>query len=219
MEIGSTSLLGFGSRCCSRILILPLVLLCCPLICCCLGVAALFNNSPRHDVRPLPGIDDFPPLATVPAIPVIPSRTPAPGSLLDPESPALFGSATLESGFLPDPYQVDVEAGGSVDTADFSPACGYTSYHPAFVLDWEGGDVPQAFLRFFFTPDKDAITTLLVHTPDDEWLCRQDDIGTDPVLDIPSASSGEYAIWVGTQEQRTPVKGSLSITGSEDVTP
>jgi hypothetical protein len=213
MEIGTTSLLG--SRFCSRILILPLVLLCCPLVCCCLGVAALFSNSSRQDVRPLPGIDDFPPVMTVPAIPVIPSKTPTPGGslpLLDPESPPLFGSATLESGFSPDPYQVDVEAGGSVDTSDLSPACGYTSFHPVFVLDWDGGAEP--FLRLFFTPDNEAITSLLVHTPDGEWLCENG-----PVLDLPAAAPGEYAIWVGTPEKGTLVDGSLSITGTRETTP
>ena len=58
-----------------------------------------------------------------------------------------------------------------MDTADFSPACGFTSYHPAFVLDWDGGTEP--FLRLFFTPDEDTATTLLVHTPEDEWLCEE----------------------------------------------
>ncbi len=159
-------------------------------------------------------------MVTVPAVPVIPSRTPAPESLLDPESPPLFGSAALESGFSPDPYLVEVEAGGSVDTADFSPACGYTSFHPAFVLDWDGGTEP--FLRLFFTPDEETATTLLVHTPDDEWLCEEgffSGSGTVTVLDLPSAPAGEYAIWVGTREQGTVVQGSLSITGTREVTP
>ena len=109
-----------------------------------------------------------------------------------------------------------------MDTADFSPACGYTSYHPAFVLDWAGGDVPETFLRIFFTPDDDTDTTLLVHTPDGEWLCEEDSVygrGTDPVLDLPLAAAGEYAIWVGTQKGETPAQGSLFISGSMDVTP
>jgi hypothetical protein len=112
---------------------------------------------------------------------------------------------------------VDVEAGGSVDTAEFDPACGYTSYHPAFVLDWDAGDT-EPFLRIFFTPDDDTDTTLLVHTPDDEWLCEEGN-GTDAVLDLRSASSGEYAIWVGTQQDGPPAEGSLSISGSRDGTP
>ena len=208
MEIGSTSLLGLGSRCCSRILILPLVLLCCPLILCCMGAAALFSGSPR----PFSGPEDFPPVLTVPAIPDLPSRTPAPSPILDPQGIPLFGSATLESGFSPDPYRVEVEAGGSVDTAELSPACGYTSYHPAFVLDWDGGTEP--FLRLFFTPADEANTALLVHTPEGEWLCE-----TGTVLDLPSAPAGEYAIWVGTPEKGITVPGSLSISGSRDVTP
>jgi hypothetical protein len=224
MEIGTSSLLGSGSRCCAWILIAPFVLLCC---CCCLPFAAagFFIVSPQKDVRPLPGIDKIPPVQTVPVIPAIPTRTPAPADslpLLDPEGIPLFGSATLESGFSPDPYSVDVEAGGSVDTADFSPACGYTSYHPAFVLDWESGDVPESFLRIFFTPDDGSDTSLLVHTPEGEWLCEEGSVfgsGTDPVLDLPLASSGEYAIWVGTREDGTPAEGSLFITGSMDVTP
>ena len=219
MEIGSSSLVGVGSRCCTRILFIPLVLLCCPLMCClALAAAGYFTVSPRSNVQPLPGIDDIPPVLTMPAIPLIPTKTPSPDSslpLLDPEAMPLFGSTVLESGFSPDPYSVDVvKAGGSVDTADFSPACGYTSYHPAFVLDWQGSKSSESFLRIFFTPDDNTETTLLVLTPEGEWLCEQDS-----VLDLPSASSGEYAIWVGTQEDGTSAAGSLSITGSEDVTP
>ena len=213
MEIGSTSLLGFGSRCCSRILILSFVLLCCPFICCCLVVAALFPGSSGYDMRRLPGNDDFPPpVMTVPAIPDLPSRTPDPGSLLDPEGIPLFGSAALESGFSPDPYRLDVEAGGSVDSSRLAPDCGYTSYHPTFVLDWDGGAEP--FLRLSFTPDDRAITSLLVHTPDGEWLCE-----TGPVLDLPSASPGRYAIWAGTPERGTTVPGSLSISGTREAAP
>ena len=218
MEIGSGSLLlRSGSRCCSWILAVPFVLLCGPFLCCCclaLGAGGFFTDTPWSDAPPLPGIEDIPPVQTMPAIPLIPTRTPVPGSLLDPDAGPLFGSTSLESGFSPDPYSVDVEAGGGVDTTDSSPACGYTSYHPAFVLDWEVGDVPQSFLRIFFTPDDEADTTLLVHTPDGEWLCEEDS-----VLDVPSASPGEYAIWVGTREDGTPAEGSLFITRSEDVTP
>ena len=220
MEIGSSTLIGSASRCCSWILIAPFLLLCC----CCLPFAAagFFIVSPQKDIhiRPLPGLDHIPPVQTVPVIPAIPTKTSAPGSsfpLLDPDAIPMFGSTSLESGFSPDPYTVDVEAGGSVDTADFDPACGYTSYHPAFVLDWEAGDT-EPFLRIFFTPDEDTDTTLLVHTPDDEWLCEEGN-GTDPVLDLRSVSSGEYAIWVGTQQNGHPVEGSLSISGSRDVPP
>ena len=224
MEIGSSSLIGSASRCCSWILIAPFLLLCC---CCCLPFAAagFFIVSPQKDIhiRPLPGLDHIPPVQTVPVIPAIPTKTPAPGSSLpplDPDAIPMFGSTSLESGFSPDPYTVDVEAGGSVDTAQSSPACGYASYHPAFVLDWKSGDVPEAFLRIFFTPDDETGTTLLVHTPDDEWLCEWgSSSGTDPVVDIPLAGPGEYAIWVGTQQDSPPVEGSLSITGSMDVTP
>jgi hypothetical protein len=214
MEIGSTSLLGFGSRCCSRILILPFVLLCCPLLLCCLAVAALFPGSSRYDLQPLPGTDDFPPVATVPAIPDLPSRTPAAGPRLDPEGIPLFGSAALESGFSPDPYRLEMEAGGSVDTAGLAPDCGYTSYHPAFVLDWDGGAEP--FLRLSFTPDEDgAAATLLVHTPDGEWLCET----VPAVLDLPSASPGEYAIWAGAPQRGATIPGSLSISGTREATP
>jgi hypothetical protein len=215
MEIGSGSLLGCGFRCCSWILIAPFILLC---FCCCLPFAAAgyFIQSPHRDVPPLPGLDHIPPVQTVPVIPSIPTKTPAPESapLLDPDAIPLFGSTSLESGFSPDPHILEVEAGGSVDTTEFSPACGYTSYHPAFVLDWQGGDVLETFLRIFFTPGDGTDTTLLVHTPEGEWLCEQDS-----VLDLPSAPSGEYAIWVGTRQDGAPVAGSLSITGSRQVTP
>jgi hypothetical protein len=220
MEIGSTSLLGAGSRCCSRILIIPVILLCLPL-CCCLAFAAagFFSISPRSFVQPMPTLEIIPPVQTVPVIPAIPAKTTVPDALLDPQAMPLSGSASLGSGFSPDPYRVDLQAGGSVDTSGFSPACGYTSYHPAFVLEWQTRDVPQSFLRLFFTPADKTATALLVHTPEGEWLCDQGSSSTDPIVDIPQASPGEYAIWIGTREKGSPVEGSLSITGSQDVTP
>ena len=46
-----------------------------------------------------------------------------------------------------------------------------------------------------------------------------DGSGMDPVIDIEYATSGEYAIWVGTQQSDTYGTGSLFITELENTTP
>ena len=187
---------------------LAFVVLCWPLICCCclaLGVAALFLGPPQSNV----GIPEIPPLPTVPAI--------LPGVDLNAEP--LYGPVRLQRGFSPDPHTLELTASGYLDTSQMDQDCGYTTSPPTFVFTLGNGD-PETFLRLFFAADDGTETSLLVHTPDDEWLCETGSLaGNDPVVDLPFAPSGEYAVWVGIPQSGDSLDGTLSITGSQDVTP
>jgi hypothetical protein len=187
---------------------LAFVLLCCPLISCCclaLGGAALFLGPPQSNV----GIPETPPLPAVPAI--------APG--VDPNAEPLNGPVRLQRGFSPDPHTVELTASGNLDTSRVGQDCGFTTSPPTFAFTLSGG-ASETFLRLFFTAADGAETSLLVHTPDGEWLCETGSLtGPDPVVDLPFAPSGEYALWVGLPQSGDSLDGTLSITGSQDVTP
>jgi protease YdgD len=192
--------------------VLACLVLCWPLICCCclaLGVAGWIAGPPKGNA--VPETQNLPPVVTVPALP----------AGLDPAAKPLYGPVRLQRGFSPDPYTVDVAAKGEVDSSQLEQDCGFTTSSPTFKFTLSGG-ASETFLRLFFTANDGQETSLLVHTPDDEWLCETGSPygrGADPVVDLQMAPSGEYAVWVGAQQSGAQVKGTLSLTGSMDVTP
>lgn len=99
-----------------------------------------------------------------------------------------FGSTSLNIGFLPDPYEVSIVAGGSIDASSFGCA-GNISNAPDYRLFWEGTG-----LTIGATSSED--TTLVVNGPDGEWYCVDDVNGLDPAIRF--QDGGQYDIWVGT---------------------
>ena len=205
-------------------LIVAIVALCTMLVCCVLIIAGIFLVQPVWNnkvVVPEPQI--VPPVQASPVGPSIPTATTSVDTLLilDYEADPLFGSDSLQRGFSPDPYIVAAQAGGTVDTSDLNLECGFTTSSPAFVFKLSGG-ASEGFLRIFYAASDGTDTTLVTHTPDQKWICMDnspDGSGMDPVIDIEYATSGEYAIWVGTQQSDTYGTGSLFITELENTTP
>jgi len=109
----------------------------------------------------------------------------------------LRGRVTLSSGFRPDPYTVDVTAGGPDENPIDGVGCvGYiASAQPDVVVDYTASGV----LDLYFNVESASDTALLIHTPGGEWLC-DDDGGEalNPRVHIQNPESGAYAIWVGT---------------------
>ena len=204
--------------------IIAIVVLGAMLVCCILIVAGIFLIRPVwNNTAPVPEPQSVPPVQTSPVSPFIPTATISVDvlTLLDYEADPLFGSASLQRGFSPDPYMVVAEAGGTVDTSKLNLDCGFTTSSPAFVFKLSGG-ASEGFLRIFYATSDGTDTTLVVHTPDQEWKCMDNSPygnGMDPVIDIDFAASGEYAIWVGTQQSDTYGTGSLFITESANTTP
>lgn len=123
-----------------------------------------------------------------------PERTP-----LDFSLPAIAGDHELSAGFLPDPYTINVMAGGPLSASDggaggeMTYCAGMVTQAPTAQLQWTGEDGP---LSLFVTSDVD--TTLVVNMPDGSWMCDDDGgEGFDAALSIEAAPSGVYDIWVG----------------------
>ena len=109
-----------------------------------------------------------------------------------------YGSETLQEDFLPDPYTVDLVAGGSINLDIGECTYGYVAEAPDFDLYYEtnsgGSD-----LYIYASSEED--TTLLVNTPDGNWLCNDDGhYDSHPLIVVPKAAEGLYDIWVGSYD-------------------
>ncbi|WP_306015037.1 hypothetical protein [Oceanicaulis sp. MMSF_3324] len=120
-------------------------------------------------------------------------------SRVDISQPALFGDHALEAGFVPDPYRIQIEAGGSLEASmsgiasDEDWCAGHYTMAPTAQLDWTGGDGP---LSIYVEGERD--TTLAINMPDGSWRCNDDGgPGLSPALEFGNAMSGVYDIYVG----------------------
>ena len=108
---------------------------------------------------------------------------------------ATYGSVGLTSGFTPDPYTVNLQAGGNINASSLPGACrGMIANAPDFELTYRSGSLPLA-IRAYSNVD----TTLVVNGPDGRWYCDDDSLGNaNPQVYFSSPMSGVYDIWVGT---------------------
>ena len=107
-----------------------------------------------------------------------------------------YGSTDLSAGFLPDPQLVEVAIGGELDAGNADSSCyGYISDAPDYRLDYQAAGWG---LGIYTSSELD--TTILINTPDGEWVCNDDNynlanLNAGYYFDDPQ--SGEYNIWVG----------------------
>lgn len=109
-------------------------------------------------------------------------------------APPLYETVRFTRDFEPDPYPIALLAGGS-DQAD-GLGLGCTGYinaeQPDVVIELDGRvSAPSVYAL------SDSDTTLVVHTPEGEWLCNDDTYQYHPAVTL-SGSPGAYAVWVGT---------------------
>jgi hypothetical protein len=218
-------------------------------LCCCVLVIAgvlLFRSgwldrvsAPRRQELPtatLPFMEPdspFLPVVThgpdVPDGPIAPDGTEVPGlpilpgmdisDILNPEADPVYGPIDLQRGFTPDPHVVGVGTEGILDLEMFGMDCGYVNFLPTFAFSL-GGGASDTFLRIYFVPDGDVAATLVIHTPDQKYLCGKQSTGEKAaVVDLEFAASGKYTLWVGVQQQGASTLGMLSITGSANNKP
>lgn len=123
-----------------------------------------------------------------------PGKVP-PSAGIDWTLPPLFGAVSLSSGFQPDPYVVDVQAGGDQEARTLSDACwGWVTSAPAFDLTYNAGNA----FDLSITAMSDVDTTLVVRGPDGTYYCNDDGYGyPNPQVTVMSPQSGLYDIWVG----------------------
>lgn len=104
-----------------------------------------------------------------------------------------YGDLELEAGFLPDPYIVDVIAGGEQDATSVG-YYGFVANAPDVDLYYEAG----AFGLTIYVRNAGGDTLLLVNAPDGNWYFNDDTNGLDPEIFFANPPSGLYNIWVGT---------------------
>ena len=115
----------------------------------------------------------------------------------DYSQPPTYGSVSLDSGFTPDPYTVNLQSGGSIDAGGrLGGSCrGYVANAPDFSVNYSAGSSFPLILSVNSSSD----TTLVVNGPNGNWYCDDDGgDGLNPSLRFNNPSSGRYDVWVGT---------------------
>jgi len=101
-----------------------------------------------------------------------------------------FGTYSLSAGFTPDPAELQVVAGGTIDASTLGYNCaGMISNAPDVRLNWSGGQITLG-------ANSNEDTTIVVNTPDGSWACNDDTNGLNPAVTL--SGSGQYDIWIGT---------------------
>ena len=118
----------------------------------------------------------------------------APAAAQNASLTANYGEISLSAGFTPDPYTVNIQAGGSVDGSRLPGSCtGYISEAPDFEVTYSAGSLPLVFRTV-----SGADTTLIINGPDGQWYCDDDSFGDgDAQVRFNRPQSGTYDIWVG----------------------
>lgn len=122
---------------------------------------------------------------------------------------ANYGEISLSAGFTPDPYRVQLLAGGGVNGSRLPGACvGFISDAPDFEVTYQAGGLPLVFRTV-----SSADTTLIINGPDGRWYCDDDSYGDlDAEVRFNRPQSGVYDIWVGTIVQGGNPAATLLIT-------
>ncbi|WP_300543789.1 hypothetical protein [Maricaulis sp.] len=129
---------------------------------------------------------------------------------LDFSLPSNYGSSALDAGFSPDPFNVDLTAGGDVDVnmAIGQNCRGFATTAPDYDITYAAGDFD---LYVSATSQGDA--TLVVNAPDGSWWCDDDSAGDlNPGIRFDNPMSGRYDIWVGTYSSGAPEEATLHIS-------
>jgi hypothetical protein len=116
-----------------------------------------------------------------------------------------FGQIDLPAGFAPDPYVINVTAGGThrIENCGLSPWTGFVTVRPDFDLYWTGS---SSQLTIAVEAGADAI--LLVNAPDGLFYYSDDYRGTSPAITFYNPAEGLYDIWIGSYDgsRRNPAR-------------
>jgi hypothetical protein len=129
-----------------------------------------------------------------------------------------FGERSVAPGFTPDPMEIDVTSGGplNIQSMNLGRDCtGFATSQPDINIRLSGN---SNFLRFFFEGNgQDA--TLVINKPDGSWVCNDDAVGRDPMIDLQNAGPGLYNIWVGSYSATDRIRGKFKMTEMQGVRP
>lgn len=179
----------------------------------CNGVPVVQPPTPVATATLAPGFPTLtwtPTLSPFTATPTATITPPAPVATLNYSLSPNYGSTSLTSGFVPDPFTVGVTSGGSVNVSYLGGSCtGFTTAAPDFRVSYTSGGA--SMLRFYFVGSGD--TTLTINSPSASYFCADDSYGTlNPTIDFSSPQSGSYDIWIGSFTQGTFTSGTLYVT-------
>lgn len=121
-----------------------------------------------------------------------------------------YGTVSLQAGFTPDPYNVDLQSGGTIDASvAISSSCrGFIAQAPDVRLNYSAGSWP-----LIISVNSSSDTTLAINGPDGQWYCDDDGgQGLNPSLRWGSPPSGQYDIYVGTYGDASLRSATLSIS-------
>ncbi|MGE0785108.1 MAG: hypothetical protein AB7S26_05420 [Sandaracinaceae bacterium] len=121
---------------------------------------------------------------------------------------ATFRSVSMTS--MSDPVTIEITSGGSFDvrSLETAPSCrGSVMLRPDAIVRLTD---PPPSMRIAVRAAGD--TTLVVHTPDDRWLCDDDSGGgVNPALLVEHPLEGQYDVWVGSYRADQAIHGRLTI--------
>lgn len=127
------------------------------------------------------------------------------------DAPARYGEIDLMNGFTPDPYTVDVVAGGDTNASNLGLGSGCTGFiatdQPDFRVYYEAGSYSLSFLV-----ESAVDTTLVINGPNAQWYCNDDFEGTNPMVMFDYPESGQYDIWIGRYGSSSTSDAMLYIT-------
>lgn len=129
----------------------------------------------------------------------------APAVAQDISATPSYGDITLRAGFSPDPWSINLQAGGSVDAnVSIGGDCrGMIANAPDVDLNYTSGTFP-----LYISVVSGSDTTLVVNSPDGRWYCSDDYTGLDPAVTFGNPSSGLYNIWVGTYSSNSGLQAA-----------
>lgn len=131
-------------------------------------------------------------------------------------NPTVFGSASLNANFYPDPWVRQLTAGGTIDLANCSGGhwTGYVITRPDFRLFYNGTS-PTGTLTFGLEALSNVDTVLLINAPDGSWHFN-DDNGepgdTDSMLVFTNPLTGQYDVWTGSYSRSSNNPARLIVT-------
>lgn len=120
-----------------------------------------------------------------------------------------FGTFRLSADFRPDPFVINVRAGGRIAASSLSPQCqGTIADAPDVRINYTAGRFPLSF-----TVRSGSDTTLVVNDPSGAWYCDDDSGGNlDPRVVFTSPKAGQYDIWIGHYEGGSGVRAQLLVS-------
>jgi hypothetical protein len=108
-----------------------------------------------------------------------------------------YGVYALTSGGFPDPWGIDVLAGGDIDMQRRQSSCaGFITDQPDVRVNFTAG---EAGLPLIISAHSSEDTTLIINGADGLWYCDDDGgvLGLNPMVMFETPQSGQYDIWVG----------------------